>query len=96
VALLDWRGVPVNREHFMVRCGVVGVRKSLGAARPLSRKQRRILALVGEGRSNKEIATALGVEVSTVKAHLQRVFDRLGAVNRTHAFVLSQKFKMAA
>lgn len=50
----------------------------------LTKRERDILRLLGEGSSNKEIATALNVTVSTVKAHLTKVFRKLGQPDRLH------------
>jgi two-component system, NarL family, nitrate/nitrite response regulator NarL len=48
----------------------------------LTLRERQILRLLSEGDSNKEIATALGVSVSTVKAHLTKIFRKLGQPDR--------------
>jgi DNA-binding NarL/FixJ family response regulator len=54
----------------------------------LSPQQHRVLALVAEGRLNKQIADVLGIQERTVKAHLTVIFERLGVRNRTQAGVL--------
>jgi DNA-binding NarL/FixJ family response regulator len=41
-----------------------------------------IVRLVGKGRGNREIADALGVSVATVRTHLNKVYEKLGAVSR--------------
>ena len=46
------------------------------------------LKLLEAGASNEQIASALGIRVSTVKTYLQRLYARLGADNRTHAVAL--------
>jgi DNA-binding NarL/FixJ family response regulator len=51
----------------------------------LTPQQRRVLDLLVDGRSNKEIARALGIEEITVKVHLRGVFRTLGVTNRTQA-----------
>jgi DNA-binding NarL/FixJ family response regulator len=57
-----------------------------GAAQAgLTRRQRDVLALVGEGKSNREIAEALGIAEGTAKLHVSAVLKRLGARNRTEA-----------
>jgi DNA-binding NarL/FixJ family response regulator len=40
---------------------------------------------VAVGHSNKEIAAALNLSLSTVKLHLQNIFSKLGAQDRTQA-----------
>jgi DNA-binding NarL/FixJ family response regulator len=48
----------------------------------LTRRQRTIVILVAEGRRNKEIAAALGLSVSTVRAHLALLYWTLGLQGR--------------
>jgi DNA-binding NarL/FixJ family response regulator len=52
---------------------------------PLTRRERGILALIDEGLSNKEIATRLGIEVSTVKNHVHHILEKLHATRRSQA-----------
>ncbi len=51
----------------------------------LTQRETDILALLSEGRSNREIARALFLSEKTVKAHLAAVFRKLGVANRTQA-----------
>jgi DNA-binding CsgD family transcriptional regulator len=51
----------------------------------LSERELEVLKEVAEGRSNKEIANKLNVSPNTVKTHLARVFEKLGARRRTDA-----------
>lgn len=60
----------------------------------LSPQQFRVLRLVAEGRLNKQIADALGVQERTVKAHLSAIFERLGVRNRTQAGVLLRRLEL--
>jgi DNA-binding NarL/FixJ family response regulator len=53
--------------------------------RPLTSREREILALVASGTSNKGIARALTVSANTVKFHLAAVFDKLNAATRAEA-----------
>jgi DNA-binding NarL/FixJ family response regulator len=41
------------------------------------------------GLSNKAIARELGIEEVTVKLHLRKVFQKLGATNRAHAVTIA-------
>jgi two-component system NarL family response regulator len=51
----------------------------------LSVRETEILQLVAEGKSNKEIAAALGLSDGTVRIHLSHVFEKLGVHDRTQA-----------
>jgi DNA-binding NarL/FixJ family response regulator len=51
----------------------------------LSSQEERVLALVAEGKTNKEIATALGLSDKTVKNYLANVFQKLRITRRTQA-----------
>jgi len=51
----------------------------------LSAREREVLALLAEGRSNREIASALSVTLATVKSHLVRIYAKLEAKNRNEA-----------
>jgi len=53
----------------------------------LTKTEIKVLALLGRGQSNKEIAGHLGCSVKTVKNHLNSMFQKLGASNRTEAVV---------
>jgi len=54
----------------------------------LTEQQYRVLALLGEGLLNKQIADRLGIQERTVKAHATAIFEKLGVRNRTQAGVL--------
>jgi DNA-binding NarL/FixJ family response regulator len=43
------------------------------------------LRLMADGKSNKEIATALGISERTVKSHLGHLFEKLAVTSRTEA-----------
>jgi DNA-binding NarL/FixJ family response regulator len=55
------------------------------SGRPLTSRERQILALVASGTSNKGIARTLSVSANTVKFHLAAVFDKLNAATRAEA-----------
>ena len=51
----------------------------------LTPRELEVLQLVATGYSNKEIVAALHISLSTVKLHLQHIFSKLGAQDRTQA-----------
>jgi two-component system, NarL family, response regulator DesR len=55
---------------------------------PLTRRQQEVLRLAAEGRGNAEIAHALYLSESTVKAHLSAAFAKVGIRSRSEASAL--------
>jgi DNA-binding NarL/FixJ family response regulator len=51
----------------------------------LTQRETDILALLSEGRSNRDISRALFLSEKTVKAHLAAIFRKLNVTNRTQA-----------
>ena len=51
----------------------------------LTQRETDILALLAEGKSNRDISRSLFLSEKTVKAHLAAVFRKLGVSNRTQA-----------
>ena len=48
-------------------------------------RQKEVLQLLAAGRSNKEIAIALGLSPATVKTHVSQIIATIGAANRAEA-----------
>jgi DNA-binding NarL/FixJ family response regulator len=57
----------------------------------LSRRESMTLRALAQGKSNKEIATKLGITERTVKFHVSAVMRRLDARNRTHAVRVAEE-----
>ena len=55
----------------------------------LSSREREVLALLAGGASNKEIALALTLSVSTVKFHVAAIMEKLGARSRVDAVAIA-------
>jgi DNA-binding CsgD family transcriptional regulator len=52
---------------------------------PLTPRERSVLALVAEGRTNRQVGAELFISEKTVSVHLSRVMSKLGAGSRTEA-----------
>ncbi len=59
----------------------------------LTQQEEKILKLIGDGKSNKEIAIELFIELSTVKTHINKLYTKLKIKNRNEA---RQKVKTLA
>ena len=91
-------------EGFVIVTGEIGAGKSTLVAHLLATIDRErlnaihiastqvdgddLLRLVAQGLANEEIARELVVTPSTVKNHVARLMEKLGARNRTHAAVM--------
>jgi NarL family two-component system response regulator LiaR len=62
----------------------------------LTPREREVLALIVEGKSNLEIGRELGISLSTARFHVSTIIDKLGAANRTQAATLAVKFGLVA
>lgn len=57
---------------------------------PLSEREQQVLALLADGRPNREIGQILSISEGTVKTHLKHIFGKLGARNRTEAAIMAR------
>lgn len=80
----------VERVLDLVRAGRAGPGREArtGNLSLLSAQERRVLALVAEGRTNKEIGLQMGLSDNTVKNYLVNVFDKLKVKRRSQAAAL--------
>ncbi len=84
----------VHAGHLLLAPEAAGTLMRPGARAPagldaLTAREREGLAELAEGRSNREIARALGVSEKTVKAHVSSVLAKLGVQDRTQAALLA-------
>jgi DNA-binding NarL/FixJ family response regulator len=69
---------------------------SWGGLDALTSREREVLAELAKGRSNREIARALGVSEKTVKAHVSSVLAKLGVQDRTQAALFAVRHDQGA
>lgn len=80
------KSAPINELLGAIRRAAAGgltFSKRPGPAVSLTRRELEVIRLVSEGRSNDEIATALGMGPKTVETHLRKVFERHDIASRT-------------
>jgi DNA-binding NarL/FixJ family response regulator len=60
----------------------------------LTEREREVLSLVGHGRSNKEIATDLGITERTARTHVSNILGKLDLQSRTQAALYAVERKL--
>jgi DNA-binding NarL/FixJ family response regulator len=63
----------------------------VSAAEPLSEKEERILELIAEGLTNRQIGTNLFLAEGTIKNYISRIMEKLHANTRTELALLSKR-----
>ena len=84
---------PIVTERALAWLRGIGGGSALPGTDPLSAQEERVLALVAEGQTNKEIASALNLSDKTVKNYLANVFQKLRVTRRAQAAAFFAKRK---
>ena len=61
----------------------------------LTEREREVLDWLGAGKTDRDIATILGISPRTVHKHLQRIYEKLGVETRTAAVVRAMRLSAA-
>ena len=93
----DYAAESMDADEFIARVRrlVERTRRTPNATADLRRlstltdRERQVLALVAEGRSQKQIASELSISVKTVGTHVQNLLSKLGLHTRVEAVALA-------
>lgn len=66
---------------------ITGAREAQQISRSLNDRETKVLALLGRGMTNREIAAEMNFSLSSAKVYVGRVISKLGAADRTNAAV---------
>ncbi len=58
---------------------------------PLTGREREVVKLLADGKTYKQVATAMRLSQSTVRNHLHNVYGKLGVVDRAQAVIVSRE-----
>jgi len=86
--------VVVEKEVYVTRNENFVLDASLVAQLQLSKRELEILNLLAQGHSNQEIAAKLFVSLSTVKTHIQNLFEKLEVKRRIQAVEKAKRLNL--
>ena len=86
--------VVVEKEVYVSRNENFVLDTSLVSQLELSKRELEILSLLAQGHSNQEIAAKLFVSLSTVKTHIQNLFEKLDVKRRTQAVEKAKRLNL--
>lgn len=86
--------VVVEKEVYVNRNENFVLDTSLVSQLELSRRELEILSLLAQGHSNQEIAAKLFVSLSTVKTHIQNLFEKLDVKRRIQAVEKARRLNL--
>jgi NarL family two-component system response regulator LiaR len=71
-----------------------GSHPDIGSYAQLSEREREVLRLIAEGRSNAEIAARLVLSEKTVKSHVRNILGKLHVADRTQAAIFAWRHRL--
>ena len=86
--------VVVEKEVYVTRNENFVLDTALVSQLELSKRELEILGLLAQGHSNQEIATKLFVSLSTVKTHIQNLFEKLEVKRRIQAVEKAKRLNL--
>ena len=86
--------VVVEKEVYVNKNENFILDKSLVSQLQISRRELEILGLLAQGHSNQEIAAKLFVSLSTVKTHIQNLFEKMEVKRRLQAVEKAKRLNL--
>jgi DNA-binding CsgD family transcriptional regulator len=86
--------IVVEREVFVKSNEGFELNTSVVSQLGLSKRELEILGLMAQGHSNQEIAITIFVSLSTVKTHIQHLFEKLDVKRRTQAVEKAKRLQL--
>jgi DNA-binding NarL/FixJ family response regulator len=73
---------------------LIGRRKSEGVRETLTSREMETLSLIAEGKSNRAIASAMGISYTTVRSHVRNVAVKLSAHSKLEVLMRAQQLDL--
>lgn len=81
-------------REFREAAGIGASQAESGLIELLTPREQEVLKLLIEGKSNREIATALTIELATVKWYVSRIYRKLNVRSRVQAIVRARELNL--
>lgn len=88
--------VPPQLEDALSRRGSARQSRDIGKRMGLTPAQMRVMELLVEGKTNREISDVIGVTEGTVKIHVSAIFKVLQVSNRSQAMLVAGRHGLKA
>ena len=85
--------IALRKVAVLPNAETTSLEKRNGESLGLTMREREIIDWISRGKINSEIAANLDISVFTVKNHLRRIFNKLGAANRADAAMKYQRIR---
>ncbi len=87
---------PAVMRKLMEQVAAQSVGRHAGVGAELTERERQVIRLVAQGKSNREIAEALVISEKTAKAHISNMLSKLGLDDRTQMAIYAIKNGLVA
>ncbi len=81
----------ISRRYFQnyeIPYGEQGINRELLAEKGISAREKEIVTLLVQGKTNREIAESLFISTNTVKTHIKNIYGKLQVSNRVQLFAM--------
>ena len=86
--------LPIDPKLTAALLNRKGVQLDTGVGQGLSNRQVKILRLISDGLTSKEITSGLSISEATLTRDLRHIFDFLGVDDRAHAVAAAYRHKI--
>jgi DNA-binding NarL/FixJ family response regulator len=93
-ALLSPKATTALIARYLIPTPTTAATTTTTALSVLTDRERQVLAAVGRGRSNSEIAADFFISVQTAKTHVSRIMAKLAARDRTHLVIAAYESEL--
>jgi len=92
----DYLVKPFSADELLARIRSLLRRSENGSSARLTRRELAVIRLLAEGLAHREIGRRLVISPKTVGTHVEHIYEKLGAHNRTEALAAAYRLRVIA